>query len=74
MEKIPTQAELESVAAVIYATGFETMAKEFLTRPDDRERIVAAMVRNIARDGKLSESRRFRQLATWVLRGLWVSA
>jgi hypothetical protein len=32
------------------------------------------MVRNIARDGKVAESRKFNQLATFVLRGLWISA
>jgi hypothetical protein len=72
--KQPTQKELEAVAEVIRSVGFTTMAQEFMDRPDDRQRIVSCMVRNIARDGKVAESRRFNQLATWTLSGLWVSA
>jgi hypothetical protein len=72
--KQPTKDELNAVAEVIRSTGFTTFAQEFLDRPAERERIVSAMVRNIARDGKVAESRKFNQLATWVLRGLWVSA
>ena len=72
--KQPTQKELEAVAEVIRSVGFTTMAQEFMDRPDDRQRIVSCMVRNIARDGKVAESRKFNQLATFVLRGLWISA
>jgi hypothetical protein len=74
MAKVPTIEELEAVAAVIKAIGFDTLAAEFIARPDDRERIVRMATNIMRRDGKMTEAGRFNQLATWTLRGLWVSA
>jgi hypothetical protein len=74
MAKVPTQKELDAVAEVIRATGFTTLADEFLMRPADRERIVRMMTNILRRDGKTKEAGRFNQLATWVMCGLWVSA
>ena len=57
--------EHEAVAQVIEAAGFNAMAREYLERPDYRQRIVTAMARNIGRDRNLGKekARQFAVLA-----------
>jgi hypothetical protein len=74
MTKVPTTAEIEAVAVVIKSIGFNNLAEEFVSRPDDREKIVKMATNIMRRDGNVEQARKFYQLATWTLKGLWVSA
>ena len=39
MAHVPTKEGIEAVASAIKATGFETMADDFLSKPDYREKL-----------------------------------
>lgn len=55
----------EAVAEVIKAVGFDAMAREYVERPELRERIITAMTRNIANDRRFGQqkAKEFARLA-----------
>lgn len=58
-----TPRTLDAVAAVIKEAGFDTLAREYIERPNCRDRIVVAMRRNIRREFGHQFAERFSYLA-----------
>lgn len=54
----------EAIAEVIHATGYHTLAKEWMTRPEYRSEILQAVCKIMDRDFP-HRAAKFRQLVQW---------
>lgn len=70
----PSAEGLEAIRAVIDARGFETLAMEFMTRPEYRDRIVQMITAEMDRCGWHSQAKRFNALAQHILHGTQIFA